>query len=373
MPENSYWMDFVDELNEHCHDYSAMEIVNWAVTGELFSKIAFTTSFGASSVVLLHLLSLADRNTPVIFLDTKMHFSETLEYQKTLTGKLGLTNVRTCSPSACQIDKNDPEETLNLSNPDACCNFRKTEILARALRDFNTCVTGRSRYQTKFRADLQLFEYDNEFQVLKINPLAYWSKETFQVYIEENNLPFHPLAEKGYLSIGCAPCTSKINSEEHPRSGRWRGLEKTECGLHASSTKKNEKLETSFLVITDSGFKIHDDSVDFIDVSADIIPQELFKLLNNPTVRINFASFSDGRGFTLARLFRLKGFKGILRAKGDLLPDQYSMLRRSGFDELEIDPVVVERHSKAAWLAGINWQDYHYQKRLGSSFDLAHS
>ncbi|MDG2421116.1 MAG: DUF934 domain-containing protein [Gammaproteobacteria bacterium] len=135
----------------------------------------------------------------------------------------------------------------------------------------------------------------------------------------------------------------------------------------ANSTTKNKTRRESCLIITDSGFETEDYRVDFIDVTTDIVPQALSKLRDSRAVRINFANFKDGRGFTLARLFRLEGFKGVLRAKGDLLPDQYSMLRRSGFDELEIADMVVERHSKAAWLAGINWHSHHYQKRLGSS------
>ena len=373
MSDNIYSTEFVDELNKFCKDYSAIDLVHWATTGKLFSETVFTTSFGTSSVVLLHLLSLTNRNTPVIFLDTKKHFPETLKYRDTLINELGLTNIRTLSPCSRQIKKHDRAENLYRLNPDACCNLRKTEVLKKGLSEFSTCVTGRAQFQSETRKNLNLFEYDNEFQILKINPLAYWSKEDFQSYVAKNNLPNHPLEVEGFMSIGCAPCSEKVNPTEHPRSGRWRGRGKKECGLHISSKKNHENLKKSHLIITDTGFETHNHNISFVDINAASAPQDISTLLNKPRIRINFSNFADGRGLTYARLLRLKGFNGILRAKGDLLPDQYSMLRRSGFDELEIDPATVERHSKTAWLSQINWRDHHYQQQLGLSLNWTYS
>lgn len=198
---------------------------------ELFpGRAALVSSFGADSAVLLHIVSEVDRDLPVIFLDTGRLFAETLEYRTRLTDLLGLTDVRTVTPDPSRLASNDPHRALWMTNPDLCCHIRKTEPLQRALQGFDAWFTGRKRFQNAQRSTLGLFEADGER--IKVNPLASWSIVDLKAYAEKHGLPEHPLVAKGYPSIGCVPCTSRVAVGEDIRAGRWRGLDKTECGIH---------------------------------------------------------------------------------------------------------------------------------------------
>jgi phosphoadenosine phosphosulfate reductase len=181
--------------------------------------------------VLLHLVSIIDRTTPVIFIDTEMLFAETLVYQQELAERLNLKDVRTIRAERAAVFEHDNEGLLHLHDPDACCALRKTVPLQTALDGFDAWITGRKRYQGKTRAALDFFENEEDIRI-KVNPLAHWTSADLQDYIIENRLPRHPLVAKGYPSIGCAPCTTRVNDGEDPRAGRWRNTEKEECGIH---------------------------------------------------------------------------------------------------------------------------------------------
>ncbi len=199
--------------------------------GELFpGRAALVSSFGADSAVLLHIVAEVDRDLPVVFLDTGRLFAETLEYRTQLTTMLGLGDVRTVTPDPERLAGSDPHRALWMTNPDLCCHIRKTEPLQRALEGFDAWFTGRKRFQNAQRATLRLFEADGER--IKVNPLASWSIVDLKAYMAEHGLPEHPLVAKGYPSIGCVPCTSRVAVGEDLRAGRWRGLDKTECGIH---------------------------------------------------------------------------------------------------------------------------------------------
>ncbi|MEX0853937.1 MAG: phosphoadenylyl-sulfate reductase [Bauldia sp.] len=203
------------------------------VVDELYpQRIALVSSFGAESAVLLHLLSQVDRSVPVIFLDTGRLFAETLEYRTRLTALLGLEDLRTVAPDSARLADKDPHRALWMTNPDLCCRIRKTEPLQRALKGFDAWLTGRKRFQNSVRSDLPVFE--TEAGRIKVNPLAAWSAADLAGYAERHDLPQHPLVAKGYLSIGCIPCTTRVVPGEDVRAGRWRGLDKTECGIHSA-------------------------------------------------------------------------------------------------------------------------------------------
>ncbi len=198
---------------------------------ELFpGRAALVSSFGADSAVLLHLVAEVDRDIPVVFLDTGRLFAETIEYRNRLVDDLGLTDVRTVTPDADRLAESDPHRALWMTNPDLCCQIRKAEPLQRALTGFDAWFTGRKRFQNAQRATLKLFEADGAR--LKVNPLASWSILDLKAYAERHALPEHPLVAKGYPSIGCVPCTSRVAVGEDQRAGRWRGLDKSECGIH---------------------------------------------------------------------------------------------------------------------------------------------
>ncbi len=223
--------DRVALLNDRYRHHAAISVLEHALGDEDVGRTALVSSFGAESVVLLHMISIIDRNLPVLFIDTEMLFAETLVYQAEVAQKLGLTNVVAIKADQGSLDFEDPDGTLHQFNTDACCALRKTGPLERALSGYDAWITGRKRYQGSTRAHVQFFEAEGDLR-LKVNPLAHWGKEDLLDYMVNNRLPRHPLVAKGYPSIGCAPCTSPVKPGEDERAGRWRGTAKTECGIH---------------------------------------------------------------------------------------------------------------------------------------------
>ncbi|MFK5998690.1 MAG: phosphoadenylyl-sulfate reductase [Rhodobacterales bacterium] len=221
----------VEMLNGFYRHHAAIPVLRHALSDPIVGKTALVSSFGAESVVLLHMLSVIKPETPVIFIDTEMLFPETLAYQQEVAKKLGLLDVRVIKANEIAVKERDPFGRLHLADPDACCALRKLEPLKNALSGFDAWITGRKRFQAGTRVALDLFE-NEENKRIKINPLAHWRKPDLHDYIINNNLPRHPLVAKGYPSIGCAPCTSKVKDGENERAGRWRGLNKIECGIH---------------------------------------------------------------------------------------------------------------------------------------------
>ena len=222
----------VATLNDRYRHHSATAVLEHALHDPDAGKLALVSSFGAESVVLLHMVSVARRDTPVIFIDTQMLFAETLVYQQELAERLDLRDLRIIRAADTALQRQDPDGTLHKTAPDACCALRKTEPLQRALDGFGGWITGRKRFQGSTRSTLEFFEAEDGTGRIKVNPLAHWAPEDLRTYMEENRLPRHPLVARGYPSIGCAPCTTRVNDGEDPRSGRWRGQDKTECGIH---------------------------------------------------------------------------------------------------------------------------------------------
>lgn len=218
-------------LNTRYRHHSATAVLRHALSDPDTGRIALVSSFGAESVVLLHMLAEIDRATPVLFIDTEMLFPETLTYQQELAAHLGLEDLRIIRASQTSLAAHDPDGDLHQTDPDACCTLRKTVPLNHALAPFDAWITGRKRFQGGQRAALQFFEEEGDFRI-KINPLAHWSPEDVQDYMINNRLPRHPLVAKGYPSIGCAPCTKPVAAGEDPRAGRWQGQDKDECGIH---------------------------------------------------------------------------------------------------------------------------------------------
>lgn len=223
--------DRASRLNDRYKHHAAIEVLGRALNDPDLGKVALVSSFGSESVVLLHMVSIAAPGTPVLFIDTQMLFPETLDYQAEVAKKLHLTDVRIIRASEREVALNDPDGTLYQFNPDACCDFRKTIPLENALSEFDGWITGRKRFQGGQRTELEFFEAEPPSR-LRVNPLAHWRSEDVREYMAENKLPRHPLVAQGYASIGCAPCTSPVKPGEDPRAGRWRGSQKTECGIH---------------------------------------------------------------------------------------------------------------------------------------------
>jgi phosphoadenosine phosphosulfate reductase len=230
--------DLVD-LNKQFESASAAEILAWA--WQTFQPyIAVSSSFQTQSVPLLHLISQVCPEMLVIFLDTGFHFPETLAFRDELQARfqLNLVIVRPTIEKKQLVARYG--EGLYRRDPDLCCYIHKVEPMERVLTGLYAWVSGLRRDQNGLRQNLPILEPEPT-GLLKIHPLLNWSRSQLWAYIDQYQLPLHPLFEKGYPSIGCAPCTRPILSGEDDRAGRWAGQTKTECGLHFNLPKNKEE------------------------------------------------------------------------------------------------------------------------------------
>lgn len=221
----------VIRLNNLFRGQDTQEMLASLFGAGLLGETAIVSSFGAESAVLLHLISRVAPELPVLFLDTGKHFPETLAYRDELAARLGL-NLVNLTPDPEELAARDATELRWSYDPDGCCEIRKVKPLEKALADFDNSITGRKGFQSSTRQGLPRFELDGSSGRLKFNPLANWTRADLDAYFEAHDLPRHPLEAEGYPSIGCSPCTSKVQPGEDPRAGRWRGWDKTECGIH---------------------------------------------------------------------------------------------------------------------------------------------
>jgi len=220
-------------LNQVLDDATPTQIIANAIQTIPNGRLAVVSSFGIESAALLKLVADLDRSLPIIFLDTGWLFGETLAYRDELVGYLGLKNVRTIKPSAASVATTDPDYSLWARDPGACCHLRKVVPLAETLTPFAAWITGRKRYQGAERASLPIVEADGPR--LKFNPFARVSPKDIAAIFRSARLPRHPLSWFGFTSVGCVPCTSQVREGEAIRAGRWRGTDRTECGIHVRS------------------------------------------------------------------------------------------------------------------------------------------
>jgi len=220
-------------LNKDYGALPSLELLDIMINNIFKDKIALVSSFGTEAALLLSLVSKVNKNTPVVFLDTGMHFPETLEYRDSLIERLGLTDVRSVKPEPASVQAIDPENNLWKSDTDKCCYIRKVLPLAEALSGFDAWINGRKRIHGGLRSELPTLENDGKH--IKVNAIADWNREMIDAHWEKENLPEHPLVQWGYTSVGCKPelCTQKAAPGEGGRSGRWANMGKTECGIHS--------------------------------------------------------------------------------------------------------------------------------------------
>jgi phosphoadenosine phosphosulfate reductase len=217
-------------LNNMFRGRDTDEMLTILLKENMLGDAAIVSSFGAESAVLLHLIGSIDPNVPVLFLETGKHFPETLAYRDELIARIGMTDMRNITPDPALLARKDENGLRWSYDPDGCCDIRKVLPLKAALAPFDAQFSGRKAFQSATRANLPRFEIEEGR--LKVNPLIDWNKEQLEAYIVEHDLPSHPLVEEGYPSIGCSPCTHKVAEGEDPRSGRWKGWDKVECGIH---------------------------------------------------------------------------------------------------------------------------------------------
>lgn len=210
-------------------DASAEEILAW--TARTFGD-RWAVASSMQDALLVHLATQARRGVDVLFLDTGYHFAETIITRSFVerTYPIHLINVRPRQTVAQQDAEYGPR--LHDRRPDECCRLRKVEPLRQALGGYDAWVTAVRRDEGPTRANTPVVTWDPSFGLVKVNPLARWTQADVDAYIEEHRLLLNPLVSQGYPSIGCAPCTRPVAPGSDPRSGRWAGFEKTECGLH---------------------------------------------------------------------------------------------------------------------------------------------
>jgi len=207
------------------------ELLAW--TDEHFGG-NYVVASNMQDAVLVDLAAKVRPGVDVLFLDTGYHFAETIGTRDAAEAVYDITIVNVSPEHSVAEQDRLLGKDLFKSNPGECCRLRKVTPLRKALQGYSAWVTGIRRVEAPTRANAPFITFDEAFGLVKVNPLAAWTDEDVQAYIETNGVLANPLVEEGYPSIGCAPCTAKPIDGADPRSGRWQGLAKTECGLHAS-------------------------------------------------------------------------------------------------------------------------------------------
>jgi len=195
-------------------------------------SLVFACSFGAEDVALLAMLAKVAPNVPVFYLDTDVLFPETYALRENLARRYSVQFIQVRSELTLDEQAKQYGEALWSHEPDRCCEIRKVRPLGRILAQYQGWITGIRRAQSPTRANAQVMEWDEKFGLLKVNPLATWTDEQVWDYIRTHDVPYNPLHDEGYPSIGCTHCTRAVAPGEDPRSGRWASFSKTECGLH---------------------------------------------------------------------------------------------------------------------------------------------
>ena len=201
-------------------------------------KTLFTTSsFQSHSLVLVHMLSRIDKSIPVYFINTGYHFPETVQFRDYITEQFGLNTVDLRSDVPKFMQRDSEGRLLFASDPDHCCHLNKTQPMDAILRSHDIWINGVRADQSAVRAAMKL-EQPAPHGVTRFHPMLDWNSKMIWQYQKEHNLPRHPLEEKGYLSIGCEPCTRKFDPEMQERESRWFGMNKVECGLNTDLVSK---------------------------------------------------------------------------------------------------------------------------------------
>ncbi|HEX6649895.1 MAG TPA: phosphoadenylyl-sulfate reductase [Pyrinomonadaceae bacterium] len=222
------------ELYALPHDFenaTPQTVLKWAIQ-EFGSDVALATGFGAEGCVLVDMVARIDPATRIFYLDTDLLFPETYTLRDQLAERYGVRFERRSAVRSLEQQTLRHGEKLWERDPDLCCRLRKVEPLKQMLSGLRAWITAIRRDQSPARANAKVVDHDAKFGIIKVNPLAGWTKQQVWKYIVEHDVPYNKLHDQGYSSIGCRPCTTPVHGNEDQRAGRWRGFQKTECGLH---------------------------------------------------------------------------------------------------------------------------------------------
>ena len=235
------WSDEeVKQISAELESKHPADILAWVDRTFGPERVTMATGFGAEGVVLIDMLSSVNRNIPIFYLDTDVLFPETYDLRQKLESYYEIRFYRYASAYSMDDQTEHYGPRLWERDPDRCCSIRKLEPLKRALEGRSAWITSIRRDQSEYRRTCGILERDIRFGLLKINPLATWTRGEVWEYIRVRGIPFNPLYDRGYTSIGCTHCTSPVAENEDERAGRWRGFEKKECGLHRIEVTVNQ-------------------------------------------------------------------------------------------------------------------------------------
>ena len=221
----------VGKLQVAAEAWKPERILEWAFD-TFGNTVAISSAFGAEGMALIDMASQLRRNFRLFTLDTEFLFPETYNLMDQVEQRYGITIEKVYPLLSPEEQERVHGPALWQWNPDQCCNLRKVEPLRRKLGELRAWITSIRRDQTAARAGAGKIEWDKKFGLVKVNPIADWSSKQVWQYIRDHNVPFNPLHERNYPSIGCTHCTRAVRPGEDPRAGRWAGSAKTECGLH---------------------------------------------------------------------------------------------------------------------------------------------
>ncbi len=237
-------MSFAEEIRQKSLELESkppQEILEWAIR-EYGDDIAMSSSFQTQSMPLLHMATRIKPDIRIFFIDTGYHFWETLIFCVRVASDWSLNVIDLHRDPKWNDFMRENLRTLPADDPNLCCYIHKVQPMQRALDSVWCWISGIRRDQTEVRAHAQIVELQDN-GLIKVNPMLNWTKADVNNYIKEHHLPTHPLLEKGYRSIGCAPCTVAVGADDSDRAGRWAGRGKTECGLHTSMFKQKDWAE----------------------------------------------------------------------------------------------------------------------------------
>jgi phosphoadenosine phosphosulfate reductase len=221
----------IDQVRSVAEGWDPEQVLAWAF-GEFGEDVAISSAFGVEGMVLIDMASRIRKGFRLFTMDTEFFFPETYALMEEIERKYGVTIEREYSLLSPEEQAQIHGSELWKRDPDLCCNLRKVEPLRRKLAELRAWITGIRRDQTESRAGAGKIEWDEKFGLVKLNPIVDWTEKQVWRYIHDHAVPYNPLHDRGYPSIGCTHCTRAVLPGEDGRTGRWPGLAKTECGLH---------------------------------------------------------------------------------------------------------------------------------------------